>query len=114
MGTGQVWGTVPKPMFLTCQPIAKNHATFVKEPQPQPPPPQQQQPRPLFLAIGMQKKNFRTWTWLVNFQVQRQIQILGGIIRKNEYTKKVTLFNFELNGGIMAPNYLFCEECDDF
>ena len=51
VGTGQVWGTVPKPMFLTCQPIAKNHATFVKEPQPQPPPPQQQQPRPLFLAI---------------------------------------------------------------
>ena len=46
--TGQVWGTVPKLMFLTCQPIAKNHATFVKEPPPQLPPPQQQQQ--LYLA----------------------------------------------------------------
>ena len=48
VGTGQVWGTVPKPMFLTCQPIAKNHAIFVKELQP--PPPQQQRQQQLFLA----------------------------------------------------------------
>ena len=55
MGTGQVWGTVPRPMFLTCQPIAKSHAIFVKEPQPQPPPPpppqQQQQLYPAMIVI---------------------------------------------------------------